>query len=161
MAIGVLANPEVRRVNSVTDPTYDGPAYEPQYDLSCSDMSPDIFDIPLFTTAVPLGPGYTYHSPHEPPPIPANTAVANTPSPTAPTRTALAHVSLDPATTEMLRTPSSSSSPPSSETTIDIQFRYSDKQWDYQVARATVRSEMLRAGFSEYGHSQTQHLGLA
>ena len=142
MSIGVLANPEVRRA---TNPTYEIPAYEPQYDLG-NEVSAGLLDIPGFSfsePAIDFGSIYAPPGRSEPSPIPS---IASIPSPTAPARTALANARLN---SEPAESPRASPSSSSSDTLIDNKFRYVEQQLFYQRDRPVIHSELLKAGFSE------------
>lgn len=146
MAIGALANPEVRLIN---DPIFETPVYKSQYNLSGCDYGAEMADLPGFSYAGPAVEHFyavTYPDQSQPSPIPS---IASIPSPTTGIRTVLSHTSLGP-TMEKLRAPSKSSSPPSSEKLAEDKFRSSQQQWDYDSARAIIESEQVKAGFTEY-----------
>lgn len=139
MAIGALANPEVRLLS---DPVYE--QFERAY--SHSEIIDDcLLDMPGFGHCVPVT---TFSSkPYQPQQMPPIQKVL---SPPMNIHKTLAQTSLGPAARETPSPASKPTSPPSLEKTIvEDRFRKSKEQLEYEMRASRMRLEQEKAGFTE------------
>ncbi len=140
MAIGTLANPEVRLLS---EPVYD--RFERAYSHS-ENIGGYLLDMPGFGHCVPVT---TFSSKHYQCPqdmSPTHRAL----SPPMNIHTKLGQTSLGPATRESLSPASKSASPPSSQkAVVEDKFRKSREQLEYEMRASNLRLEQEKAGFTE------------
>lgn len=140
MAIGTLANPEVRLLSQ---PVYD--QFERAFSHS-ENLGGYLLDMPGFGHCVPVT---TFSSkPYQcPQQMSPNQRALSSP---VNIHTTLAQTSLGPAARESLSPASKSASPPSSEKAmVEDKFRKSKEQFEYEIRASRMRLEQEKARFPE------------